>query len=41
MELIHIIGGITLYLVGMVTGMYAASQIGNHVNDRINGKKRK
>lgn len=40
MELIYIIGGITLYLVGMVTGMYAVSQISNHIDKRINGKKK-
>jgi hypothetical protein len=41
MELIYIIGGLTLYITGIVTGMYAASQIEGHINNRINGRKKK
>jgi|TARA_B110000908_G_C10083165_1_gene370522 hypothetical protein len=38
-EITLVIGSITIYLIGIVTGMYAASQIEKDINKRITKKK--
>jgi|TARA_R110002096_G_scaffold1040_2_gene5543 hypothetical protein len=40
-EITLVIGSITIYLIGIVTGMYAASQIEKDINKRITKNKQK
>ena len=37
----EIVTHLVVYFVGLATGMYAASQIESHIDNRTNGKKRK